>query len=134
MKEPDYKAYWDALSHVSVLSNRPDIQDAFRREYREEILGNLSWLYKLGLVWGATSLHPDPPDACELCGTGCADCQVMVDGITAAGEWAHMCPKCFLESGQGVGPGTGQLYLNVGNGNWRLVAGGDQGAPDVDDE
>lgn len=130
MKEPDYQAFWSALPHVSILRGRPDLQEAFRREYREEIIGFLTMLHRLGLVWGATRLHPEPPGECDLCGAALKDCQLFVEGVTPDGLGANMCPSCFLEEGHSIGWGKGQLFLNKGDGRWRMVAGGDPEAKD----
>lgn len=133
MKEPDYDGFWEALPNAALLAGDRATAERFRVQYRDEILGLLNLLNRLELVWGATGLHPDPPEACDLCGTNSADCQVMVDGATASGEWANMCPRCFVESGHAIGWGTGQLYLNIGGGKWRLVAGGDPNALEPND-
>jgi hypothetical protein len=130
VKEADYAGFWKALPDAALLSRNKAAVEQFRFTFREEILGTLNMLRLVGLVWDATSLHPNPADACDLCGTRSEDCQVMVDGTTTAGEWANMCPKCFLERGHAIGWGTGQLYLNVGGGKWRLVAGGNPAATD----
>jgi hypothetical protein len=128
MKEPNYKGFWNALPHISMLRARPDLQEAFRREYREEMIATLSMLHRVGVVWGATSLHPAPPEECEFCGTSLDDCQFFVDGDSVCGLWTNMCPRCFYEEGHSIGWGKGQLYLNLGDGRWRLVAGGDPSA------
>jgi hypothetical protein len=124
MKEPDYQGFWDTLPLISMLGSRPELQEAFRHEHREAILGLLSMLHRLGLVWSATSPHPDPPEEGDLCGEQLADCQFFVDGQTVSGFSANICPKCFLEEGHSLGWGKGQLYVNLGDGSWRLVAGG----------
>ncbi|MCL6698282.1 hypothetical protein LZ496_05740 [Sphingomonas sp. NSE70-1] len=134
MRDPDYRTFWDALPHISIMRSRPDLQEAFRHEYREEIVGLLSWLHRLGVLWGATSIHPSPPDGCDLCSAQLDKLQLFIDGATQSGMWANMCPKCFLEEGHSIGWGKGQLYLNIGNGDWRLVAGGDPDAREPSDE
>ena len=50
---------------------------------------------------------------------------MFVDGETEDGRWGNMCFRCFHEEGHSLGWGKGQLYLNLGDGAWRLVAGGD---------
>ena len=125
MGEPDYQGFWEALPHVAMLSRRSELQEGFRREHREVVLSLLSMLHRLGLVWGATSLHPSPPGECDLCGAALRDQQLFVEGQAAGELWGNMCASCFLADGHSVGWGKGQLYLNIGDGAWRLVAGGD---------
>lgn len=133
VKEPNYQGFWDALPHISIMGGkRPDLADAFRHQHREEIIGLLSMLHRIGLVWGATSLHPAPPEQCDHCGATLNEFGLFVDGSTTNGMWANMCGGCFLKLGHSVGCGKGQLYLNLGDGNWRLVAGGDPNAREGD--
>jgi len=134
MKEPDYQGFWNTLPHMAMLSGRPQLQEEFRKQYREEIIGHLTMLHRLGLVWGATSLHPEPPSECDLCAAPFTDASYFVDGRAPNGASANMCPRCFLEDGHSIGWGSGQLYLSLGNGSWRLVAGGDPGVLDEDYE
>jgi hypothetical protein len=130
MQEANYEAFWNALPQVSILRSRPDLQEEFRRAYREEIIGLLSMLHRLGLVWGATTLHPEPPCECDQCASQLADVPYFVDGRAPHGGWANMCPRCFLEDGHSIGWGKGQLYVNSFDGSWRLVAGGNPEATD----
>ena len=126
MHDPDYQGFWDALPGAAMLAGREGVTEAFRQQYREEIFGLLSWLHRVGLFGGATHLHPEPPSECDHCAVALADCQWFVDGRAPHGGWASMCAKFFLIDGHSIGWGKGQLYLNVSDGNWRLVAGGDQ--------
>ena len=128
MRDADYDAFWQALPTAALLGESDGTAERFRFQYREELLALLNMLRRIGVIWDATSLHPAPAESCDLCHAKAEDCQLMVDGVTAAGTWANMCPKCFLESGHAIGWGTGQLYLNLGHGRWRLVAGGDADA------
>jgi hypothetical protein len=130
VKETDYQGFWDALPHAAFCRDDWAVNEGFRQRYREEIIGLLGMLHRLGLVWGTTALHPSAPKECDLCGGKLADCQTFVDGVTADSRWAIMCPRCFLDDGLAVGPLTGQLYLQVGAGNWRLVVGSDPGGHD----
>jgi hypothetical protein len=41
-----------------------------------------------------------------------------------------MCPKCFVEEGLAIGPLTGQLYLQIDAGKWRMVVGSDRNGED----
>jgi hypothetical protein len=38
-------------------------------------------------------------------------------------SWSHLCAKCFIRMGEGVGWGKGQLYARQPNKDWRMVAG-----------
>jgi hypothetical protein len=130
MREPNYDGFWKALPDAALCRDEWDINEGFRHSYREEIIGLLNMLHRLGLVWGATALHPEPPSSCDLCGCGLTERQTFVDGVTADGRWAIMCPKCFIEEGLAIGPLTGQLYLQVEAGKWRMVVGSDRDGED----
>ncbi|MFV0516765.1 MAG: endonuclease NucS domain-containing protein [Aminipila sp.] len=65
------------------------------------------------------------PLECELCGCLLSDEKYMVDGkVKNSFGWAIMCPDCAAFCGEGVGWGTGQLYLRDDSG-WLLVGGFD---------
>lgn len=130
MRDPDYDGFWNALPNAALCRGEWDINEGFRHRYREEIIGVLNMLHRLGLVWGATALHPQPPDECDLCGCRLRDQQLFVDGVTEDSRWAIMCARCFMEHGLAVGPSTGQLYLQVAEGKWRLVVGSDANGED----
>lgn len=50
----------------------------------------------------------------------------MVDGsIKGTSVWGFMCPDCVVFCGEGIGWGTGQLYLKDESG-WLLVGGFDE--------
>lgn len=64
-----------------------------------------------------------PPTDCELCRKSLADEKYMIDGaVRGARGWACMCGACFLERGEKIGWGHGQLYLREKEG-WLEVAG-----------
>jgi len=130
MKGPDYQGFWDALPDAALCRDDWAANEGFRKRYREEIVGLLSMLHRLGLVWSATNLHPSPPEECELCSCKLADRQMFVDGVTDDSGWAIMCPACFFDQGLAIGPLTGQLYLQVDPGKWRLVVGSDTSGED----
>src|SRR3954451_25271415 len=97
MSAPDYGGFWKALPDAALCRDDWDINEGFRHRYREEIIGVLNMLHRLGLVWGATALHPQPPEEYDLCQVSLADRKMFVDGLTDDSCWAVMCPKCFLE-------------------------------------
>lgn len=63
------------------------------------------------------------PDECDLCGRPLSEEKYMIDGgVQPSGIWACMCGDCFALKGQGLGWGSGQLYLRQDD-KWLLVAG-----------
>ena len=50
----------------------------------------------------------DQPTNCELCGKKLE--WRFIDGTTAIGPWAIMCPECHRNFGHGLGIGVGQEY------------------------
>ena len=117
--------FWELLPQVALLAGREEVVDAFRERFREDIIGLLTMLHRLGLVWGATELHPCPPTECDLCNLELDQRPWFVDGRTADGAVANMCPLCFYKEGHSIGWGRGQLYLRLPGKEWRLVSGGD---------
>jgi hypothetical protein len=130
VNEPDYDGFWRALPDAALCRDEWDINEEFRRQYREEIIGVLNMLRRLGLVWGATALHPQPPEQCDFCHAALADHQMFVDGVTADSGWAIMCAKCFFRDGLAIGPLTGQLYVQIESGKWRMVVGSESNGED----
>jgi hypothetical protein len=130
VKQPDYHGFWRALPDAALCRDDWDINERFRHQYREEIIGVLNMLHRLGLVWGATAVHPEPPSTCDVCECDLTNRQTFVDGMTADSRWAIMCPKCFVEEGLAIGPLTGQLYLQIDAGKWRMVVGSDRNGED----
>jgi hypothetical protein len=64
------------------------------------------------------------PSKCDLCGGGLERGMFFIDGaLQDSMEWANMCPRCLSSRGQGVGWGTGQLYMKQPTGAWLMVAG-----------
>ena len=45
---------------------------------------------------------------CDICDRN--ELTSYIDGKTIFGPWANICPTCYLEFGQGLGVGIGQLY------------------------
>ena len=63
---------------------------------------------------------------CDLCRCLLEDGKYMVDGsIKGTSAWGFMCPDCAVFCGDGIGWGTGQLYLKDESG-WLLVGGFDE--------
>jgi hypothetical protein len=58
---------------------------------------------------------------CDLCGQSFVPLRYMIDAILS-GCGANICAKCFLESGNGLGTGKGQLYEATSEG-WLHIAG-----------
>jgi hypothetical protein len=48
------------------------------------------------------------PDRCQICSTPFST--VFIDGRTAFGSWALMCPCCHRDQAIGLGTGEGQKY------------------------
>lgn len=126
MSRADYEGFWAKLPHMVVLASDSEALSAFRHQYREEVMGLLSMLHRIGLFGGATNLHAAPPHDCDSCGAELMDFQWFIEGRGAVvGTWMNMCPTCYLARGHSIGWGAGQLYLQVAGGAWRLVCGGD---------
>lgn len=61
-----------------------------------------------------------PIEKCDLCENTLM--QVFVDGRTANGQWAIMCPTCRIEEGcMNLGPGLGQKYERTQATAWEWV-------------
>ncbi len=110
---------------MALLANRKDVVNSFRQQYREEIVGLLTMLQRIGLFGGATALHPNPPLACDLCVKATEEGRWFVEGQMQEGTWASLCLECFFKQGHSIGWGRGQLYSKVRDSQWRLVSGGD---------
>ena len=108
---------------MAIMAQSEDLRRQFSKEFRQEIVGLLSWLQRLSLVAGPNELHPAPPDGCDACGGKIFRSGFFVDGQMANGMWGNMCGRCFYEHGDGIGWGIGQLYWDVGQGRWRMIAG-----------
>ncbi len=66
----------------------------------------------------------NPPGACDLCGRSLSSRAFLVDGrLRDSIMWATMCSGCFLQRGDGLGYGQGQLFAHLADGRWLLVAG-----------
>lgn len=66
----------------------------------------------------------DPPETCDLCGQSFAKRAFFVDGrLRNSLMWANMCSGCFLQRGEGLGYGDGQLFAHMTDGRWLCVAG-----------
>jgi hypothetical protein len=133
MSNLDFQGFCEALPKAAQIADNDDLSNQFRHHFRKEIVSLFTMLRSLGLWGGATQLHPNPPTDCDLCGEKLKVCRMFVDGTTVEGAWANMCPKCFMIKGDAIGWGKGQLYLNVGNGEWRLVSGGNPEMRECDD-
>ena len=67
--------------------------------------------------------YVNPPEACDICGEPLKNRRFMIDGkVRGHFAWACMCSDCFLEMGEGIAWGIGQLYQQDTQG-WRLVGG-----------
>lgn len=67
--------------------------------------------------------YTNPPETCDICGEPLKNRRFMIDGkVRGYSAWACMCSDCFLEMGEGIAWGIGQLYQQDTNG-WRLVGG-----------
>lgn len=62
---------------------------------------------------------------CDFCKKIMTNEKYLIDGATNQGPWAWMCSSCFDKNGIGIRWGTGQLYENMGDDGWLLVAGYD---------
>jgi hypothetical protein len=68
--------------------------------------------------------YANPSDVCDFCGCNLRERSFFVDGrLRGQITFASMCAECFLEKGDGVGWGKGQIYQRGSNGKWLLVAG-----------
>ncbi|SRR6266568_2780482 len=125
MRDPDWSAFIKLLPLAPLRARDYDWRSEFQARFGIEIFSLLDSLRHLKVIGGPTSLHPSPPDACDLCQAPLSEHRWMIDGQTVSSEWANMCPACYSKHGTGIGYGIGQLYLNLGDGNWRLVGGND---------
>lgn len=57
-----------------------------------------------------------PPARCDICRQPIT--VAFIDGRTARGPWAAMCPVCHLVFGDGLGVGRGQLYARRPDNRW----------------
>jgi hypothetical protein len=61
---------------------------------------------------------------CDFCGCSLAKRGMFVDGcLRGQTTWGNMCCQCFEERGEGIRWGSGQLYAQQPNGDWRVVRG-----------
>ncbi len=61
---------------------------------------------------------------CGGCGKSPDECGLFIDGrLHGQSSCSHLCAKCFIRMGEGVGWGKGQLYARQPNKDWRMVAG-----------
>jgi hypothetical protein len=128
--DPDLSAFLTDLSQAVLFHKFEGTADNFKRKYRREIIVFLSMLHHVGLFGSPTSYHPDPPKSCDLCGGSLAAWRWFVNGQHGPGaEWGNLCQACFINAGGSLGWGRGQLYLQMPDGRWLLVAGG--AAPDA---
>ena len=64
------------------------------------------------------------PEKCDLCSKSIADEDYFIDGaLEGSTKWAYMCSECFLENGEGIGLGKGQIYKRQDDGKWLMVGG-----------
>jgi len=70
-------------------------------------------------------IYFNAPEVCDICKKPLADKRFMIDGNFKPGGclWGCMCARCFLEVGEGIGWGRGQLYTHLENGEWLMTAG-----------
>ena len=67
--------------------------------------------------------YTNPPEACDICGEQLKNRRFMIDGkVRGHSAWACMCSDCFMEMGEGIAWGIGQLYQQDEQG-WKLVGG-----------
>jgi hypothetical protein len=131
MDDPDLSAFLTDLSRAVLFHKVEGPADSFKRKYRREIIVFLSMLHHVDLFGSPTSIHPDPPETCDLCGGSLAAYRWFVDGQHGPrGEWGNLCQSCFIKTGGSLGWGRGQLYLQMPDKRWRLVAGGDPSETD----
>ena len=70
----------------------------------------------IGSIWAGT-----PPKACDLCKRPIT--RTFVDGRTAMGPWAIMCPSCRVAYGPArLGVGLGQKYERQPDGTFVRTA------------
>jgi hypothetical protein len=124
----DFETFIHDLQAAGLVRQDREKLEAFRFKYRRELVFVSIYLNDFGVTGGANLEHSDPPESCDLCGK--TEFGFFVDGATASGEWANMCPHCFFTKGCGLGWGIGQLFRQVADGRWQCVAGGDPALAD----
>ena len=68
--------------------------------------------------------YANPSDACDFCGCNLQERAFFVDGrLRGQIAFACMCAECFLENGEGIGWGKGQIYQRAPGSKWLMVAG-----------
>ncbi len=126
MRDPNFQGFIRELHTVVGLHRVPSVADSFKEKYRLEIVVLLDMLNRLGLCALPTSIHPDAPQQCDLCGESLLEYRWFADCEHGPhGEWGNLCQSCFLEHGGSIGWGHGQLYLQTQDKRWRLIAGSD---------
>lgn len=105
----DHQGGMDGSSAVHILDEIADIRTGEERK----------------------QFYVNPPEECDLCRCELAKQKYMVDGrLKNYFTWANMCADCAVYRGEGIGWGTGQLYLNKG-GKWLMVGGFPDDAADA---
>jgi len=66
-----------------------------------------------------------PSHSCDLCGTSFDNKRLMLDACLdgAKNAWGCICSRCFYTHALKTGPGKGQVYTHLMNGEWLLTAG-----------
>ncbi len=67
------------------------------------------------------------PLNCDLCGLSIL--AVFIDGKTAGGPWANMCPYCHRGNGGKLGTGLGQRYELQTDGRWAKMVPASEAKP-----
>ena len=64
-----------------------------------------------------------PGNGCEYCKIPSLRLNHIVDGLNRDGDFAWMCPDCWVEHGRGLGIGKGQLFTKQPSGKWICTTG-----------
>ena len=122
--EFDFQSFIHELQTAVLLSRHPRALKSFRTRFHIELAFVCTYLHEIGVMSGVQQ-HVDPPVACDLCKAPLSSRGFFVDGMTEDGSWANMCAQCYIDKGQGIGLGVGQLYKATDNEQWILIGGGD---------
>jgi hypothetical protein len=129
----DLEAFAKNLQFAGLVARDPQRRRDFIAKFHREIALVSLYLNDLSVTGGSSEFYSDPPQDCDFCNQPVSGFGFFVDGQTADGPWANMCPNCYAKMGVGIGWGVGQLYRARENSNWQCIAGGQPSTPETED-
>jgi hypothetical protein len=109
--EEDEDQSWDEPESAGPARTEAEQRLAALADEAEGLRRNLNWLVR--------------GNKCEVCGGDLNSSEFMVDGQVRGGPitFSCMCPDCFIDKGDKVAWGSGQLYRRLPDGAWMMVGG-----------